>query len=105
MKQFFNQKMFSDVEPFEIIEVISPKRVKVRAMNAERLDNPVYNENHRIVNNAEIRYDYSSCEDGHEVIITKRKDGNWYQLGHKSGHYETKFLNENKPCKYYDYTF
>ena len=105
MKQFFNQKMFSDVEPFEIIEVISPKRVKVRAMSAVLLDKPVYNENHRIVNNAELKYDYSSDVDGYEVIITKRKDGNWYPLGQKSGHYETKFLNENKPCKYYDYTF
>ena len=105
MKQFFNQKMFSDVEPYEIVEVISPKRVKVRAMNAVLLNKPVYNEFNRITNNHELKYDYSSNENGHEVIITKRKDGNWYQLGHKSGHYETKFLNENNPRKYYDYTF
>lgn len=105
MKQFFNQKFFSDVEPYEIVEVVSPKRVKVRAMDSKLLNKPVYNEHHRITNNRELEYAYTSNEENREVIITKRKDGNWYQMGHKSGHYEVKFLNESTPCKYYDYTF
>ena len=104
MKQFFNEKMFSDVEPYEIVEIINHKKVKVRKMKSTRIDKPIY-DGMMIINNKHIRYDYESDDSGHEVIITKRKDDNWYQMGRKSGHYETKFINETLPRKYYDYSF
>lgn len=105
MNQYFNEKLYSDFNPFELIEVVSPKKVKIRKMNAVRVDVPVYDNNNQIVNNHEIRYEFSSDEDGYEITVTKRKDGNWYQLGRKSGNNEVKYLNESKPYKYYDYGF
>jgi len=105
MKQFFNKKFYSDVVPYEIVEVISPKKIHVREMDAKQLDKPVYDDVHGFINNKDIRYDYSSNDDNRVVTITKRKDGEWYQIGQKSGKYEVRFTNNDNPKKYYDYSF
>ena len=83
MNKFANLHMFSDIEPFEVVRVVSEKTVDVRRMKAERDPNwkPTMHVNGFSVhcsNNNEQKSIIESDEEGEIVRIRLRKDGRWY---------------------------
>lgn len=64
---------WTDRHPFTIVEVISAKRIVVHEDNAERTDNLGMSESQR--------YKFTPNPDAPRVILTKRKNGRWVEVG------------------------
>lgn len=92
--KYVNHHVGSDVYPYEIIEVVNDKTIKVREMKAEP--------------DKENGYDYYlggpwiCTPDEREPIITitRRKNGNWYPQGQKDWY--NPFSFGSRPYKYRD---
>lgn len=87
--QYANQKLFSDVNPFEIIHVVSPKTMEIRAMDSVKVDPSSYEQD----------YHYSSNANNPVVRIRKQKNGSWKDV---NGH---RYSISDTPVKYHDYSF
>ena len=59
----------SDSYPYEVIEVLTLKKIKIRSMDYKRIDKNGLSENQK--------YEYISNPNGVEYIATLRKDGKW----------------------------
>lgn len=100
---FANQIGYSDIEPFEIIRVISNKTIEIRAMNAERDPNwkpeiiPGGFSGH-CINQDEQRWIITPRWEAPVVRIRLGKKG-WRDK------YGSRYSLSNKPCKFYDYNF
>ena len=86
--------MYSDRNPFTVIEVISPRKIVVQADTATRTDNWGMSECQK--------YDYSPDPEGRIRTLTLRKNGRWVPVG-ESGK-GTNFLVGDRR-KYHDYSF
>ena len=99
---YANMHGWSDVSPFEIIRVVSPKCIELRAMVAE-LDEDFKPEfvpggfAGHCKNQEKQTYKYKSCAEG---VVVKARLG---KKGWKSSH-GRHVLNE-QPIKFYDYNF
>jgi hypothetical protein len=104
MNKFANQYGYSDVEPYEVVKVISDKTIEVREMDAER-DDSVKLEFHvggfsaHCSNQREQKWFITSNEGNRVVRIRLSKSGVWKD---KHGH---KYSLSDKPVKFYDYNF
>lgn len=104
MKPFANMYGWSDVYPYEVIEVRTPRKLIIRSMNAE-LD-PTWRPEvipggfvGHCVNNDEQRWVITPDEDGAVLPIRLNKRGEWKDTaGNKYG------LADN-PRRKYDYNF
>ena len=119
--KYVNRYGYSDVEPFEVVERKSEKRVVVRSMKSVRSADwkpemvPGGFSAH-CTNNRQQKWDITSDEEnGVLVTITKRKDGKWYEVGDNYvefgfGTFERdpdtgERVAVDKPRKFYDYNF
>ena len=84
--QYANQKLFSDVTPFEIIREVSPKTMEVREMDSVKVDPSSYEQD----------YNYSSNTNNPVVRIRKQKNGSWKDA---NGH---RYSIADTPVKYHD---
>jgi len=103
MNQFANHYGYSDVNPYEVVRVISDKTIEVREMDAERddsvkLDFHVGGFSAHCPNQHDQRWNIRSNPDNCVVRIRLGKQG-W-----KDAHGRRFKLND-QPVKFYDYNF
>jgi hypothetical protein len=98
-----NMHGWSDVTPFEIVRVVSPKTIEVRAMIAEQNESfkpeiiPGGFAGH-CVNQGQQKWNYKSAPEGMVLRARLRKDGNFHSnFG--------KHVLSTEPRKFYDYNF
>jgi hypothetical protein len=101
---YANQIGYSDVNPFEVVRVVSDKTIEVRAMNAERdksveLDFQVGGFSAHCSNQSDQKWFITSNEDAPVIRIRLSKNHGWQD---KHGR---KFRLADKPRKFYDYNF
>jgi uncharacterized membrane protein len=103
-KLFANHIGYSDIEPFEVVKVISDKTIEIRRMEAERDLTwkpeiiPGGFAGH-CVNQNEQRWNITSNEKNQTIRIRLSKNKGWKD---KHGR---QFKLSDKPRKYYDYNF
>ena len=103
-KGFASMMLYSDVKPFEIIEVRTENKIMIRRMDAE-IDpawKPIWEAGGfagHCVNNIDQKWIYSSNETYLIIPIRKRKDGKWYD---KNG---SRYQLFNSPYKFHDFNF
>jgi len=95
---------WSDVNPYEIVEVRTANKIMVRAMNAE-ID-PEWNPevilggfSGHTVNNYSQKWIITSCEDAPLIAIRKNKRGEWKDASGR------RFVISEHAVKFYDYNF
>tara|TARA_R100000808_G_C2149621_1_gene158071 strand:+ start:118 stop:447 length:330 start_codon:yes stop_codon:yes gene_type:complete len=102
-KKYANMHLYTDINPYEIIEVRTPNKIIVRLMDAEK-DPSVKLKFHpggfcgHVSNQDEQKWFYKSNKDNPVVTIWKRKDGHFYD-----GH--LRFVLSDEPIMHYDYNF
>lgn len=101
---FANQVLYTDVLPFEIVEVRTANKIMVREMTAT-LD-PTWKPEMipggfvaHTVNNDSQRWIYSSDPEAPVIPLRRRKDGFYYTTGGSRHRIST------KPYKFHDYNF
>ena len=101
---YANQYGWSDVNPFEVVKVISDKTIEVREMDAERDESVKLNwavggfAGH-CINQRDQKWFITSNEQNPVVRIRLSKTGVWKD---KHGR---KYGLSDKPVKFYDYNF
>jgi hypothetical protein len=101
--QYANQFGYSDIEPFEVVRVISEKTIEVREMDAERdasvkLDFHVGGFSAHCSNQHDQRWVITSNPTNPVVRIRLGKQG-WKSADGR------RFKLDDAPCKFYDYNF
>lgn len=101
--KYANQYGYSDVEPFEVVRVISDKTIEVRAMDAKK-DDSVKLEFH-------VGGFSAHCSNQHQQkwFITSNPNNPVIRIrlgkkGWKDAH-GRRYGLADKPCKFYDYNF
>lgn len=99
-----NRLGYSDIEPFEIVEKRTPRKLMVRCMDAEldpewKMDVTVGGFAGHVNNNRTQKYSYSSNEEYELRAIRLNKRGEWHD---KYGH---RYSLNTVPHKFYDYNF
>ena len=108
-KKYANQYLYSDVNPWEVIEEKSPVRIVVRAMRCQIKPEARKALQESFVpggflghfDNAVQEWDISPDKDGMTIELRKHKDGRWYEAGSRS----CPFILSTEPFKRYDYNF
>jgi hypothetical protein len=102
--RFANKVGYSDIEPFEVVRVVSAKCLEVREMKAE-LD-PAWKPEWvvggfagRCINQSSQKWVVASDVDGRVQRIRLQKSGDWKA---PSGE---RFTLSGMPIKFYDYNF
>lgn len=104
MTKFANQIGYSDVNPFEVIRVVSDKTIEIRAMDAER-DDSVKMEfipggfAAHCTNQSEQKWIISSVEENPVFRIRLSKNRGWQDK------FGGRYKLADAPHKYYDYNF
>ena len=103
---FANNALYSDVEPFEIVRVVSDKTIEVRAMDAEMADDWKPNmvsggfAFHCTNNNDQRKAWVITSNEANPVVrIRKQKNGTWYNKSNG------RFFLAEQPAKKYDFNF
>lgn len=115
MKQFANRLGYSDIEPFEVVKVVGPKLIEVRAMRAEALHKGVADLDFRpggfvghCANQDAQRWDIQPDPEAPVVRLRLceakprcggRRPGFWYDRG------GSRYQLAAEPNKFYDYNF
>jgi len=102
-KAYMNLCGYSDVEPYEVIRVVSEKAVDVRAMKAE-LD-PSWEMDWKpggfaghVANNSGQKWIVEPNPEGEVLRVRLRKNGQWHsKLG--------RHVPADEPRKFFDYNF
>ena len=101
---FANRLGYTDINPNEVVRVISDKCVEIRAMNAER--NPNWKPEFVTggfagvcVNQNEQEWVITSNPESSVIRIRKHKDGRWYDS------HRNRYQMSAAPRKFYDYNF
>lgn len=104
IKKYANMSLWTDVEPYEVVKVVSEKCVEVRKMKAEMIQAPKDFHSGGFVghfaDNRDQKYTYSSDEDAPIVRIR------WSQakLTWRSAS-GNRFSMSDEPYKLYDFNF
>lgn len=102
--KYANHHGYSDVNPFEVVKVISDKTIEVREMNAER-DDSVKMEFHvggfsaHCSNQRDQKWFITSDESAPVIRVRLSKNRGWQD---KHGR---RFVLADSPLKFYDYNF
>lgn len=103
MTQYANHYGYTDVNPFEVVRVVSDKTIEVREMNAER-DDSVKMEFHvggfsaHCSNQRDQKW-FITSDDAAPVIRIRLGKNGW-----KDAH-GRRFQLSDQPVKFYDYNF
>ncbi|HMS90849.1 MAG TPA: hypothetical protein PKC87_01385 [Candidatus Absconditabacterales bacterium] len=98
IKKYCNQHFYTDVHPWEVVEVINEKKVVIRPMKEIRKTDPIIIPGGfagHCINNRAIEYDYESIPDAQTMTIKLHKKG--WNFG--------QFRMSDEPLYYYDYNF
>ena len=102
--KYANQLGYSDINPYEVVRVVSDKCLEVRAMAAER--NPEWKPEFVpggfsavCLNQNSQEWDINSDPNARAIRIRLRKNGQWYAA---SG---ARYALGDEPVKFYDYNF
>jgi len=116
-EKFANYLGYTDINPYEVVRVVSDKCVEIRAMDAEDIkwDKKIVQGgfSHRVLNQDDQQWDITSNEANPIVRIRLNKSGQKYDRETKSfiDAYDWKdkdgsrYSLSNKPIKFYDYNF
>jgi hypothetical protein len=102
IRAYCNQYGYTDVYPFEVVRVVSPKCVEVRSMRATLAADwspdwiPGGFAGH-VRNNDSQRWTYESCADAPVIRVRLTKRG-WTCK-------QARFVMSDKPRKFHDYNF
>lgn len=104
--KYANHYGWSDVEPYEIVRVVSPKCLEVRPMDAKQTKESIEEQKKSFAvggfmghtDNSVQRWEITSNPEYETIRIRLHKDGKWYHGG-------MKFKLSDKPRKFYDYNF
>lgn len=104
IKDYANHLMYSDIAPYEVVEIRTPRLVYIRAMDAELIKRPTdfrpggfaghYADNYS------QKWDIKSNPENPKIAIRWSKAKNRWQDA-KGNRYSM----ADKPCRYYDYNF
>lgn len=103
IKQYANCHLYSDIEPYEVVNIISEKTVEVRLMETVQTKFPQdvkiagYPPHTLDNNNQEYTYISNPKETNIRIRWSDKKKG-WYNKG-------SLFIMSDKPIKFYDYNF
>lgn len=112
VKKFINYQTYTDVEPYEVLEMSkSGKTAKVRRMECERI-----NQKEDVVVPGGFcahtshpkgqQWSYKSVDDDSSFTMTLRKNGGWQFKGQKTSWTRGCIGRlSDEPYKYYDYNF
>lgn len=97
IRKYCNYHGYSDIDPCEVIEVVSPRKIIVRQMDAVLTQSPVQHIGGFCANteNDTQRWECKSNESNQTIVLTLTKKG-WGQ-----GQYRM----SDSPRKFYDYNF
>ena len=98
IKSFCNLHLYTDIEPYEVVSVINPKKVVIRPMSATRISEMKFVVGGfagHCTNNFDQKWSFESLPDAQTITITLTKKG-WGQGMHRMS---------DKPIKFYDYNF
>lgn len=102
-KPFFNLHHYSDVEPFELVTLINPKKAQVRAMTYTQADwKPEIHTGGFFMhcsNQGDQKWQYESAPDNPLVTIRLHKDGQWRDAG------GCRYVPNDRPVRFYDFNF
>jgi len=101
---YANRRLWTDVDPYEIVRVVSDRCLEVRAMETE----PDLTWQREVIpggftghttNNHEQRWVYRRCPEGQTLRIRKHKNGQWYDA------HGDRYSIAAQPVKHYDFNF
>jgi len=98
IKEFCNLHLYTDIEPYEVVQVINPKKVVIRALHATRISEMEFVPGGfagHCTNNYAQKWAYESLPNANTITITLTKKG-WGQGRFKMNH---------NPIKFYDFNF
>lgn len=98
IKSFCNLHLYTDIEPYEVVQVINPKKVVIRPMHATKISEMKFVSGGfagHCTNNFDQKWSFESLPDAQTITITLTKKG-WGQGMHRMS---------DKPIKFYDYNF
>jgi len=103
IRKFANYCGYTDVEPYEVVRIISAITVEVRPMRTVQTKFPGDFHaggfsGHYADNREGQEYDYFSDENAPTLRIRLNKNGNWMHRG-------MRFSMADAPHKFYDYNF
>ena len=102
IRKYCNLIMYSDVEPYEVVKVISDKTVEIRPMIATQVEFPQTfikgGFAGHCVDNHNQKWEFKSNESAPVIRVRKTKRNGWR-------HGSMKFQMSDHPCKFYDYNF
>ena len=116
-EKFANHLGYSDINPYEVVRVVSEKCVEIRAMDAEPIkwkkDIVQGGFSHHVKNQDEQKWDITSNEANPIIRIRLVKSGNRYDPSSKDfstvyswkDKYRARYSLSSKPTKFYDYNF
>lgn len=110
--QFINFRSYTDINPFEIVEVKTYKKVVTRGMKC-RLKEEEENKPDTVVggfvghttNGRNLKYEIKSNPDGATTTFSLRKDGLWRPVGQPCHAGGCVGRLQEEPVYYYDYNF
>ena len=101
IRKYCNMRLYTDVRPYEVVKVISPKTVEVRPMEAKPITLPsdfrIGGFSAHCADNHSQTYEYVSNPDNPVVRIRLGKNG-WMHAG-------IRFAMADRPKYFYDYNF
>ena len=102
--KYLNRHLFSDVQPYEVVRVISDVTVEIRAMKAEldpnwKVESVPGGFCRVVVNQDAQKWIITPDLDGEVVRARLTKSGRWSVKG------EARYLAADRPVKFYDFNF
>jgi hypothetical protein len=104
VKKYCNEKLYTDIVPFEVVRVVSDQTVEIRAMDYKQIKAPKNFSpggflGHFHDNRSGQEYEYTSNPENPIIRIRWSKRGFWAK-----GKYR-RFRMSDKPERFYDYNF
>lgn len=104
MNKYFNRLYHSDIDPYELVKVVSEKCVIIKAMKATLVNGNKMNFHvggfmAHCSNQNEQEWNIESRDDAKGFRIRLHKDGTWHDSG------GSRYKPDTKPMKFYDYNF
>lgn len=104
--RFANYYSYTDINPYEIVEWVSPLTIRVREMDATETEESKKARHESFVpggfcghtDNSVQDWEIQSNNSNPVLTLRKHKDGNWYSCGRR-------FRLNSKPIMHYDFNF
>ena len=100
-EKYANCYLYSDIDPYQIVRVISDKSIEVKPMRCTRNFKPSYIPGGFAgicINQDDQEWIIEESTSEHVIRLRKRKDGHFYKGS-------MRFKLSNVPIKYYDFNF